>query len=565
MNLYMRVESMREPLEKLAQTITSEMKSLNVTTKEILLLMRDAFQDAQMYQEKDDNPDNKFFSIQKLCSLRETMSINYPNSFRLKEPSDAQLFLALLHQLFQETDLNELVQSTYKMSYLSPDEDNIGGLKERHTFFLTIPADEIAVASTLIKTNPKLSLKHKLIKIAKHTLGSQPGCELEAIKNICKDEETFIEQEPLNLIREPPKIITFYLQYGEFFNAVDCDFPSRRAMINLPPPSFHLFELFIPSYDSSNLSLSSNTFSTIQESDEYEFFGFVGYYGFHYMAFVQENGIWHSCEDENHKVLGGYEKMVNHCRKNKVIPYLIFYQVKPRRLTESTKVTEEVKLNGEESGNTITTITEETKERSSGSEPRLRKLESIPRHLEGLDDIGEVEEDLETTETGTQDNRFSLQQEVKRIDKKLPDMLKSENKVTFKTILAKCQFLNQDINSIKQSDDISCSKNSKNSELPVSSLHFSKPLSSEALEETKQPALHSHNSCSQPPILPLLTSPTPQKDPHYNANSLSSKSQKSQKSSESSKTPPTKKRISDRQTKLQDGKEPMKKCNCTVF
>mmetsp|Transcript_36573 Transcript_36573/g.36178 ORF Transcript_36573/g.36178 Transcript_36573/m.36178 type:complete len:209 (+) Transcript_36573:188-814(+) len=208
--------------------------------------MNEAFEDPEIYKDTPENPEDKFSNIQQLSNLRETMSINYPNSFRIKEPSDAQLFLALLHQLFAETDLKDLVQKTFNISYISFDEHDQEKTKERHTYFLTIPADDIVVGSSLVKICPKISLRHKLIRLAKHTLAYPESSDLDVIKTICKGEEGFKEPKPLSLIREPPAIITFYLQYGEYFNSVDSEFSSRREMIHLLPPSFPLFDLFTP-------------------------------------------------------------------------------------------------------------------------------------------------------------------------------------------------------------------------------------------------------------------------------------------------------------------------------
>ena len=63
-------------------------------------------------------------------------------------------------------------------------------------------------------------------------------------------------------------------------------------MVHFLPPSFFLNEIFVPSFDSSGMSLTTETAESAVEVEEYELLGFVGYYGFHYMAFLQQKGKW---------------------------------------------------------------------------------------------------------------------------------------------------------------------------------------------------------------------------------------------------------------------------------
>lgn len=133
---------------------------------------------------------------------------------------------------------------------------------------------------------------HNLIIFSKYALANPAGCEANTLTKICKGQKTLEDFDPINLSKEAPKIFTFYLQYGDFFNALDEDFKCRKMMVNLLPQSFKLLEIFMPTYEGSNLSLTANTLESVQDSDEYELFGFVGYYGFHYMAFIQQKGIW---------------------------------------------------------------------------------------------------------------------------------------------------------------------------------------------------------------------------------------------------------------------------------
>lgn len=91
--------------------------------------------------------------------------------------------------------------------------------------------------------------------------------------------------------------------------------------------------------------------------------------------------------------------MVAHWRKNKVIPYLVLYQIKGIRLTESTKADEGSKSKLPEI-------------KRSSEKARNERFKSIPRRLGGLESVGEVDNDLEATSLPPEPRKKS------RVDKK---------------------------------------------------------------------------------------------------------------------------------------------------
>jgi len=105
-------------------------------------------------------------------------------------------------------------------------------------------------------------VNNKLIKFAKYSLGTSGNPSLDTLKSICKDETPEEEIDPLNLVGEVPKILTFYLSYGEYFNGDDSSFSNRKTIIHMLPQSFVLNELFVPSFDGSDMSLTSKTTET---------------------------------------------------------------------------------------------------------------------------------------------------------------------------------------------------------------------------------------------------------------------------------------------------------------
>ena len=79
--------------------------------------------------------------------------------------------------------------------------------------------------------------------------------------------------------------------------------------------------------------------------------------------------------------------MISHCSRNKIIPYLVFYQLKICQLEENwkRKIIEEVKNNPEE--------IEDKKEEFESKKNNLK----INGAITNLDDISEESKNLETT------------------------------------------------------------------------------------------------------------------------------------------------------------------------
>ena len=167
-------------------------------------------------------------------------------------------------------------------------------LIDRDTYFLSIPADRIIewglgrsmdIGSSFINT-----FKNKLIDYAKFALSFNDDPSKISSKQIWKLDE-FKDTKELNLVCEPPKIMTFYLQYNEYFDAKDDVFPCRKHFMSIWPKKFSLNQLFIPN---SGLKDSfSSSFSSEQVVQDYKLKSIIGYYGYHYVAFnMCSNGDW---------------------------------------------------------------------------------------------------------------------------------------------------------------------------------------------------------------------------------------------------------------------------------
>ena len=52
----------------------------------------------------------------------------------------------------------------------------------------------------------------------------------------------------------------------------------------------------------------------------------VGYYGFHFMAFVRDKQKWYLCSDSKTTLLDSHSDLFSYLEQNKIIPYLAFYQ-----------------------------------------------------------------------------------------------------------------------------------------------------------------------------------------------------------------------------------------------
>ena len=52
----------------------------------------------------------------------------------------------------------------------------------------------------------------------------------------------------------------------------------------------------------------------------------VGYYGFHFMAFVRDKQKWYLCSDSKTTLLDSHSDLFSYFEQNKIIPYLAFYR-----------------------------------------------------------------------------------------------------------------------------------------------------------------------------------------------------------------------------------------------
>lgn len=139
----------------------------------------------------------------------------------------------------------------------------------------------------------------------------------------------------MNLAAKPPKIITLYFEYKSYFDNVgesgDDPFVTRPQLVYLLSERFNMSELFLSDNSSdsplhSSVSQSESLFDYDSEDFDYQLYGIVGYYGFHYMAFVRLKSLWYLCEDTKNKELGNFNKLLEYIEKCKIIPYLVFYE-----------------------------------------------------------------------------------------------------------------------------------------------------------------------------------------------------------------------------------------------
>jgi len=61
---------------------------------------------------------------------------------------------------------------------------------------------------------------------------------------------------------------------------------------------------------------------------KYKIYAIVGYYGFHYMAWLdyEQDGEWYFCEDTKVTKLGSFTDMQLDIEAKKVIPYIVLYR-----------------------------------------------------------------------------------------------------------------------------------------------------------------------------------------------------------------------------------------------
>lgn len=115
-----------------------------------------------------------------------------------------------------------------------------------------------------------------------------------------------------NLTSTPPQIMTFVFQFRSYFTKLEDDiydeeskFETRPAFSRILPVKFTLDKIFDQQNigdDSKNDLLSESDEEVIQPKDyTWELFAIVGYYGFHYMAFVRHEDEYYSCNDSNTK------------------------------------------------------------------------------------------------------------------------------------------------------------------------------------------------------------------------------------------------------------------------
>jgi hypothetical protein len=194
-----------------------------------------------------------------------------------------------------ETELDEIVQKTFKISYtITSNEEEEMSLHDRDTYFLSIPADKIIDCglgrASLAGKSYNETFKSRLIDYARFSLSNTEEPSKYSSKMICNLDE-FKDTNELNLVCEPPKIMTFYLQYNDYFDAKDDMFPCRKHFVSICPKYFSLHELFIPMSGLRDSISSSQSGNKISQT--YNLKAIIGYYGYHYVAFnMCSNGDW---------------------------------------------------------------------------------------------------------------------------------------------------------------------------------------------------------------------------------------------------------------------------------
>jgi hypothetical protein len=75
------------------------------------------------------------------------------------------------------------------------------------------------------------------------------------------------------------------------------------------------------------------------KSSNYTIYAVVGYYGYHYMAWIDYSTKeeWFLCEDSNISFVGDFKEMIHDLETRKVIPYIVIY----RRMNKEEKNQEE--------------------------------------------------------------------------------------------------------------------------------------------------------------------------------------------------------------------------------
>ena len=155
--------------------------------------------------------------------LRNILGVNYPQSFGYKKAGDAHSFLMLMHQLL-ESQIS--VNDAFKISYImtTHGEHNEFELQEKDSYFLSVSMDKIIPKLELREKQQsdvlKSDLKGSFITFVKWILNYTPESQLTAISQAWSGRELPRSNRSLNLAGRPPKMLTFYLQYEEYFDNV---------------------------------------------------------------------------------------------------------------------------------------------------------------------------------------------------------------------------------------------------------------------------------------------------------------------------------------------------------
>ena len=126
-----------------------------------------------------------------------------------------------------------------------------------------------------------------------------------------------------NLLTTPPKTLCFAFEYKSYFRLIesesldgsDLTFTIRPVFSQILPYEFSLDKIFTDRQtgeDSDNDLNSDSDEEIIKPSDyTWKLFAIVGYYGFHYMTFINYNDEFYLWDDINTKKLSNVNDKSN--------------------------------------------------------------------------------------------------------------------------------------------------------------------------------------------------------------------------------------------------------------
>ncbi|CAI2359705.1 unnamed protein product [Moneuplotes crassus] len=346
LHIYLRVHQIKEGLERILSRTTEDKcpskiseyggESLRAFTA-LMEVVEKAYED----------PD----AIVPMNSFRKILGNAYPHTFKYGATGDAQTFFSWLHQLFTQNlpgkqEISDIVKETYEMELIKFGFGNESSFDDeaKKSFWYTVPMysviPELENRYSKFPEDLLQNVQGKFVDLVKATSCYDKKGQKEALRAVCRGTKMPEISISVDFL-QPPKILTFYLEYQNYFDNINMtqlfkdeeliedSFATRVKLIHLLPQEFSLDILCQDTrigQDECSLEVSYDSFKDNPQNVFYTLKSFIGYYGCHYMSFIFEDGTWFLCEDTRVKSIGDFDEMRIYIEKCKIIPYLVFYE-----------------------------------------------------------------------------------------------------------------------------------------------------------------------------------------------------------------------------------------------